>query len=75
MARTFEKKPVPDGHNSNGYDLWEVVQDGTMLGWYFVPEGVTGQQYEGALDSAMSKLVALGLTQLEVQALLGRQLF
>jgi hypothetical protein len=75
MAKTFLKVPVPENHNSHGYDLWEVTEDGTMLGWYFTPAGVTGQQYEDALDSAMSKLVALGLTELEVQALLGRQLF
>jgi hypothetical protein len=75
MAKTFVKIPVPDGANAHGYDLWEVTEDGKMLGWYFVPEGVTGQEYDNALDSAMTKLKALGLTELEVQALLGRQLF
>ena len=75
MAKTFVQIPEPEDGNAHGYDLWEVTENGKMLGWYFVPEGVTGTQYNNALDSAMAKLVALGLTELEVQALLGRQLF
>jgi hypothetical protein len=75
MAKTFVKVPVPENHNAHGYDLWEVTENGTMLGWYFTPAGVTGTQYNSALDSAMTKLKALGLSELEVQALLGRQLF
>jgi hypothetical protein len=74
MARTFVRRPEQEG-DAHGYDLWEVIEDGKMLGWYFVPEGTTGQQYEDALGSAMTKLKALGLTELEVQSLLGRQLF
>ena len=75
MAKTFVQIPEPEGANAHGYDLWEVTENGKMLGWYFVPEGATGQEYDNALDSAMTKLKALGLTELEVRSLLGRQLF
>jgi hypothetical protein len=74
MARTYNRLPEREG-DAHGYDLWEVIQDGKMLGWYFVPEGTTGEEYDEALGTAMTKLVALGLNETEVRALLGRQLF
>jgi hypothetical protein len=75
MAKTFVQAQLPEGHNGHSYDVWEVSKNGKMLGWYFVPEGITGEQYDNALNSATTKLLALGFTELEIQALLGRQLF
>jgi hypothetical protein len=75
MAKTFVAVPIPENANAHGYDLWEVSKNGKMLGWYFVPEGITGEQYDNALNSATTKLLALGFTELEIQALIGRQLF
>jgi hypothetical protein len=75
MAKTFVKIEVPENANVYGYDIWEVTENEKMLGWYFVPEGATAQQYDNALDSATTKLFALGFTELEIQALMGRQLF
>jgi hypothetical protein len=57
------------------YDVWELSNSGNILGAYFVPKGVTGEEYEAALASAKNKLIAMGFTTLEVKAILGRQLF
>jgi hypothetical protein len=76
MSKTFTKIAFePDALSSNGYDVWEVFKDNNFLGWYFVPEGVSGKDYDDALISAKSKLMALGLTELEVNAIIGRQFF
>jgi hypothetical protein len=71
MAKTFEWFDT----NDIFYDAYLVFEDGVRTGAYFVPEGVTGQEYDDALTSATNKLTALGFTQLEITALLGRQLF
>jgi hypothetical protein len=71
MAKVFEWFEAGDEF----YDSWLVFEDGVRTGAYFVPEGVTGQEYDDALTSATNKLTALGFTQLEITALLGRQLF
>jgi hypothetical protein len=75
MAKTFVQVQLPEGHNGHGCDIWEVSENEKMLGWYFVPKGVTGAEYDNARNSAIIKLQALNFTELEIQALLGRQLF
>jgi hypothetical protein len=71
MAKTFEWFDTNDLY----YDAYLVFEDGVRTGAYLVPEGITGEQYDNALNSATTKLLALGFTELEIQALLGRQLF
>jgi hypothetical protein len=71
MAKTFEWLDTNDLY----YDAYLVFEDGVRTGAYLVPEGITGQEYDDALDSATTKLFALGFTELEIQALIGRQLF
>jgi hypothetical protein len=71
MARTFEWVDAEDRY----YDNWLVFENGIEQGGYFVPRGITGQQYDDALTSAKNKLTALGFTEIEITALLGRQLF
>lgn len=76
MSKTFVKRIVEPGDMpSHGYDVWKAYEDGNQIGWYFVPEGVSAEEYEEALASAKSKLTALGLTELEADAIVGRQLF
>jgi hypothetical protein len=78
MAISFRKVDVSH-KNSNGYDVWELVNNsGTsteVVGWYFVPVGTDGKEYHDALVTAEQKLKALGLTEIEVKAIMGRQLF
>jgi len=57
------------------YDVWDLTNSGEPLGSYFVPTGVTGEDYEAALISARNKLINLGFTTLEAKAIVGRQLF
>jgi len=76
MNRTFNKRVPQQGDAlSHGYDVWKVYEDGVEIGWYFVPSGVSAEEYEGALISAKNKLIALGLTDLEAESVVGRQLF
>jgi hypothetical protein len=74
MVKKLEKN-VEANSEIKSYDVWELSNSGNVLGSYFVPKTVTGEEYEAALASAKSKLMALGLTTLEVKAVLGRQLF
>ncbi len=69
------KKNLEVNKESEFYDVWELFNGENSLGSYFVPAGITGEQYEDALTSAKDKLFALGFTTLEVKAILGRQLF
>jgi hypothetical protein len=57
------------------YDAWNLIYDDQLIGSYFAPKDVSGQEYEDAMQSAKDKLIALGLTELEVDAIIGRQLF
>lgn len=76
MSKTFKKRVIgPEDPPSNGYDVWEVFNDNNLIGWYFVPEGVSAKQYEDALLSAKNKLIALGLSELEISSIIGRQFF
>ena len=76
MIRNFVKREVgPEDVPSYGYDVWKVYENETQVGWYFVPENISGEEYEAALKSAEDKLIALGLTSLEAKAIIGRQLF
>jgi hypothetical protein len=79
MGISFKKVDGITKSQSNGYDVWELSSisgvSSELIGWYFVPEGVDGKDYYDALLSAESKLIALGLTDLEVKAIIGRQLF
>jgi len=79
MATSFKKVDGITRSQSNGYDVWELSNTSgvspELIGWYFVPEGIDGKEYHDALLSAENKLIALGLTDLEVKAIIGRQLF
>jgi hypothetical protein len=57
------------------YDVWQVSNGDKILGLYFTPLGVSGESYHKALYSAEKKLIALGLTELEAKAIIGKQLF
>ena len=61
--------------NSPIYDVWDFTYDNQPVGSYFAPKDVSGEEFEDAMQSAKNKLVALGLTELEVDAIIGRQLF
>jgi hypothetical protein len=74
MVKKLEKNIEVD-KETKMYDVWELSNSEDVLGAYFVPKGVTGEEYEAALASAKNKLMALGFTTLEVKAILGRQLF
>jgi hypothetical protein len=73
MAKTFEFLNAGDTH----YDAWIVFENGVKQGAYFISKNknLTGQQYEDAINSATIKLKALGFTDIEITALMGRQLF
>ena len=73
MARKLEKNS--ELSKLEYYDVWDLTNSGDPIGSYFVPVGVTGEEYENALNSAKNKLIALGFTTLETRAILGRQLF
>jgi hypothetical protein len=73
MAKELEKNS--EFGAMEHYDVWDLRNSGTPIGSYFVPKGVTGEDYEAALISARNKLIALGLTTLEAKAIIGRQLF
>jgi hypothetical protein len=73
MAKKLEKNV--ELSKQEKYDVWELKNEDILLGSYFVPKTVTGENYEAALASAKDKLMALGFTTLEVKAILGRQLF
>jgi hypothetical protein len=79
MAISFRKVDEISKQESNGYDVWELSNNfGTnagVVGWYFVPAGTDGREYHDALRTAEQKLIALGLTEIEVKAIMGRQLF
>ena len=79
MAISFRKVDEIAKKDSNGYDIWELSNNfGTypgVVGWYFVPAGTDGKEYYDALRTAEQKLIALGLTEIEAKAILGRQLF
>lgn len=79
MALKFKKLDEISKEQSHGYDVWELSNDfGTnagILGWYFVPVDTDGIEYHNALKTAGQKLIALGLTDIEVKAVMGRQLF
>ena len=74
MVRKLEKDSELN-KQTDMYDVWELSNSGESLGSYFIPKGVTGEDYENALASARSKLVALGFSTLEIKAIIGRQLF
>jgi hypothetical protein len=61
--------------NNLVHDVWDLTYDGEPVGSYFAPKDVSGQEYEDAMQSAKDKLIVLGLTELEVDAIVGRQLF
>lgn len=71
------KKLTKNTQLSSGpvYDVWDLTYDDQATGSYFAPKDVSGQEYEDAMQSAKDKLIALGLTELEVDAIIGRQLF
>lgn len=73
MARKLEKNS--ELSKLEYYDVWDLTNSGDPIGSYFVPVGVTGEEYENAINSAKNKLIALGLSTLEVKAIFGRQLF
>jgi hypothetical protein len=79
MAISFRKVDEISNQASNGYDVWELLNNfGSnpgVVGWYFVPVGTDGREYHDALRTAEQKLIALGLTEIEVKAIMGRQLF
>jgi hypothetical protein len=79
MAISFRKVDEISKQESNGYDVWELSNNfGTnpgVVGWYFVPAGTDGKEYHDALRTAEQKLKALGLTEIEIKAIMGRQLF
>ncbi len=79
MAISFRKVDEIAKQDSHGYDIWELSNNfGTnpgVVGWYFVPAGTDGKEYHDALRTAEQKLIALGLTEIEVKAIMGRQLF
>ena len=59
--------------------MWELSDtfgpNAGVVGWYFVPVNTDGADYHNALRTAEQKLIALGLTDIEVKAIMGRQLF
>ena len=73
MARELERNV--DLSKESLYDVWDLKNSGTPLGSYFVPKGVTGEEYEELLVSIKNKLMAMGFTTLETKAIIGRQLF
>lgn len=73
MTRKLEKNIELSA--SELYDVWDLTNSGQPLGSYFVPKGVTGEEYEAAVVSARNKLINLGFTTLEAKAIVGRQLF
>jgi hypothetical protein len=79
MAISFRKVDEISNQASNGYDVWELSNNfgdnPGIVGWYFVPFGTDGKEYHDALRTAEQKLIALGLTEIEVKAIMGRQLF
>jgi hypothetical protein len=79
MTLKFTKVDEISRKDSHGYDVWELSNSfGSspgLVGWYFVPADVDGKSYHDALKSAEQKLIALGLTEIEAKAILGRQLF
>jgi hypothetical protein len=75
MARNFEKINIDEFSEVKQYDAWQLTIDKEMAGWYFVPKGVSGIDYDNALKSAEQKLINLGLTELEAKAIIGKQLF
>jgi hypothetical protein len=75
MNKSFKKVIIEDVEGSTQYDIWELSLDKKSAGWYFVPKGVSGLDYDNALNSAQNKLSALGLTDLEIKAVIGKQLF
>jgi hypothetical protein len=79
MAISFRKVDEISRQNSHGYDIWELYDNfGSnpgVVGWYFVPADTDGKEYHDALRTAGQKLKALGLTEIEVKAIMGRQLF
>lgn len=78
MTISFRKVDVLN-KDSNGYDVWELSNNfganPGVVGWYFVPVGTGGSEYHDALRTAEKKLRDLGLTEIEVKAIIGRQLF
>jgi hypothetical protein len=79
MAISFRKVTDITPKESNGYDVWELYDNfGSnpgVVGWYFVPAGTDGREYHDSLRTAEQKLKALGLTEIEIKAIMGRQLF
>ena len=74
MVRKLEKNVELD-KETEMYDVWELSTSANSQGSYFVPKGVSGEDYENALSSAKSKLIDMGFTTLEIKAIIGRQLF
>jgi hypothetical protein len=79
MTLKFKKVDGITKRESNGYDVWELSDNfGSnpgVVGWYFIPDGADGAEYHNALRTAEQKLKDLGLTEIEVKAIMGRQLF
>lgn len=79
MAISFRKVNEIERQHSHGYDIWELSSNSGdnvgVVGWYFVPANTDGSEYHNALITAEQKLIALGLTEIEVKAIMGRQLF
>lgn len=73
MAKKLEKNTELSSLET--YDVWDLTNSGQPLGSYFVPKGVTGEEYEALLATVKDKLINLGFTTLEAKTILGRQLF
>lgn len=73
MAKKIEKNV--EFSKDEIYDVWDLKNGEVILGSYFVPKSITGQDYENALSTAKNKLVEMGFTTLEINAIIGRQLF
>jgi hypothetical protein len=81
MALKFRKVEINKDYleEDNGYEIWELsdnfIDKEGRVGNYYVPPGTDGKDYHDALRTAEQKLMALGLTEIEAKAVIGRQLF
>jgi hypothetical protein len=81
MALKFRKIEINKDYleEDNGYDIWEMSDTFSaragVIGHYYVASGFDGKEYHDAIRTAEQKLKALGLTEIEAKAIIGRQLF
>jgi len=81
MALKFRKVEINKDYleQDNGYDIWELSDTFSgragIVGHYYISPGLDGKEYHDAIRTAEQKLKALGLTEIEVKAIIGRQLF